>query len=72
METMLVDGLSLLTFLSLKPNGLTSVYPIPSAQLDVPIYCLQVSPVIRGEVRERRVFQPMFFDGVKNVPFTEQ
>ena len=51
------------------PTGLTSVYSIPPAQLDVSISRLQVSPVIRGEVRESRVFQAVFFNGVQNLPF---
>ena len=51
------------------PMGLTSVYSIPPAQLDVSISRLQVSPVIRGEVRESRVFQTVFFNGVQNLPF---
>ena len=51
------------------PMGLTSVYSIPPAQLDVSISRLQVSSVIRGEVRESRVFQTVFFNGVQNLPF---
>ena len=51
------------------PTGLTSVNSIPPAQLDMSVSRLQVSPVIRGEVRESRVFQAVYFNGVQNLPF---
>ena len=51
------------------PMGLTSVYSVPPAQLDVSVSRLQVSPVIRGEVRKSRVFQTVFFNSIQNLPF---